>query len=134
MVRLVKFNREPIFSNLFDRYFEGEFTPSISNKAANIKESDDAFEIDMMVPGYTKEQINIELDDNLLTISAEVIDKNEEEGWRREFILNSFSRSFQLPKTVNNEAITAEQNDGILHILIPKLKEEQKLKKQIEIV
>lgn len=134
MVRLVKFNREPAFRNLFDRYFEGEFAPSVSQKAANIKESEDAFEIDLMVPGYKKEQINIELDDNLLTISAEVEAKNEEEGWRKEFVLDSFSRSFQLPKTVNMEVITAEQNDGILRILIPKLKEEQKLKKLIEII
>lgn len=134
MVRLVKFNREPAFSNLFNRYFEGEFAPSVSQKAANIKESEDAFEIDMMVPGYKKEQINIELDDNLLTISADIEAKNEEEGWRKEFVLDSFSRSFQLPKIVNMEGITAEQNDGILRILIPKLKEEQKLKKLIEIV
>lgn len=135
MVSLVRFNREPAFSNLFNHFFEGEFNRSGINPVANIKETDGAFELSLLVPGYTKEQINIELEENVLTISAEVENEKENEDldWRREYNLESFSRSFRLPKTADVDAIKAEQKDGVLRLEITKKKEEQKLKKLIEI-
>jgi HSP20 family protein len=133
MVRLVRFNREPAFGNLFNRFFEGEFNNSSLNPATNIKETDDAFELRLLVPGYNKDLINIELDENVLTISAEVEAEKEDLEWRKEYTTESFSRSFRLPKTVDIDAIKAEQKDGVLQLEIPKKKEEQKLKKLIAI-
>jgi len=134
MVRLVRFNREPAFNDLFNRFFENEFINSDYVPATNINETDENFELSMLIPGIKKEQVNISLEDNLLTVSAEVEKKEEDEnGWRKEFIFQSFNRSFRLPKTVDAEAIKAEQTDGVLRIQIPKKKEEQKLKKLIAI-
>ncbi|HAG16824.1 MAG TPA: heat-shock protein [Bacteroidales bacterium] len=133
MVRLVKFNREPAFNALFNRFFDGELGNTNPVPAANIKETETAFELSILVPGLKKEEINIELDDNVLTISASTETKNTENEWIQEYSLESFSRSFRLPKTVDVESIKAEQTDGVLHIEIPKKKEEQKLKKLIAI-
>ena len=133
MVRLVRFNREPAFNNLFNRFFENEFENTNYVPATNIKESDNAYELNILIPGFKKDQVNIEVNDNVLTISASLETRSEEEDWRKEYSIESFSRSFQLPKTVNLEAIKAEQNDGILRIEIPKMKEEQKVKKLIAI-
>lgn len=134
MVRLVRFNREPAFNDLFNRFFENEFVNSDYVPATNINETDENFELSMLIPGIKKDQVNISLEDNLLTVSAEVEKKEEDEnGWRKEFTFQSFNRSFRLPKTVDAEAIKAEQTDGVLRIQIPKKKEEQKLKKLIAI-
>lgn len=133
MIRLVNFNREPMYNNLFNRFFEGELNEKVQIPATNIKEAEEAFELKMLVPGIKKEEINIELNENILTISAELENSEENSDWRNEFTIKSFSRSFRLPKTADSESIKAEQTDGILNIKIPKVKEEQKVKKLIEI-
>ena len=133
MVRLVRFNREPVFNNLFNQFFEGELSNSKDSPAANINETEQAFELNILVPGYKKEQVHIEVEENILTISAEVEVLENDQAWKKEFELGSFSRSFRLPKNVDQERIKAEQVDGILKVSIPKLKEEQKLKKLIAI-
>lgn len=133
MVRLVRFNREPALANVFNHFFEGEFNQSGSRPAANIKETEVAFELSLLVPGYSKEQVNIELDEFVLTVSAELEKEKENLEGRNEFSLESFSRSFRLPKTADIDAIKAEQKNGVLRLEIPKKKEEQKLKKLIEI-
>ena len=133
MVRLVRFNREPAFTNLLNHFFEGEFNRPNLNPATNIKETEEAFELSIFVPGYTKDQINIELDEFILRVSAELEDENEQTEWRKEYGTGSFNRSFRLPKSVDVDAIKAEQKDGILRIEIPKKKEEVKHKKLIEI-
>ena len=133
MVRLVRFNEEPTFGNLFNRFFEGEFNPSNQYPATNIKETEEAFELSLLIPGYSKEQVNIELEEQVLTVSAEIEEKDESPEWRKEYRLGSFSRSFRLPKSIDIDGIKAEQKDGILRLEIPKKKEEQKLKKLIAI-
>lgn len=131
MIRLVKLNREPVFNTLFNQFFEGELANTNWHPATNIKESDKAFELSVLIPGYKKEQIHIEIDENILKISAEV--EKEKEEWTREYSLEAFSRSFRLPKSIDVDGIKAEQKDGILRLEIPKKKEEQKLKKLIAI-
>lgn len=133
MVRLVRLNREPDFLNLFNHFFEGEFQRPEHSPAANISETEEAFNLNLFVPGYSKEQVNIELDEFVLTVSAEIENENEQTEWRKEYVLDSFSRSFRLPKSIDIDAIKAEQKDGVLNIVIPKKKEEEKLKKLIEI-
>lgn len=104
----------------------------------NIKESTDAFEVELAAPGLEKKDFNIELNNDILTISSERKIENEtKEGQqfaRREFSYQSFSRSFTLPNTVDNDKIKAKYDNGILRVSIPK-KEEAKPKpvKQIDI-
>lgn len=129
---LVRFsNRIP---RLFDHFLENDlFDLSNSNfsetnttlPAVNVKEKKDAFEIEMSAPGLKKEDFNVELNNNLLTISCEKKDEDEtkdEDGkyTRREFIYQSFSRSFNLPDTIDKEKIDAKYEDGILTLSVPK--------------
>lgn len=84
----------------------------------------------MAVPGLKKSDFNINLENNILSISAELKEDNEEQNdnyTRREFGYSSFKRTFTLPETVNDSKINAKYNEGILHVYLPK-KEEAKQK------
>ncbi len=105
--------------------------------AVNVKESDDAFEIEVAAPGMSKEDFRVKLENNLLTISSEKKEekKEEEKGHytRREFSYQSFQRSFTIPESVvDGGKISAKYGDGILCITLPK-KEEVKPKPAREI-
>ena len=103
----------------------------------NIRETEDSFTVELMAAGMKKEDFNIEIDNDLLTISAEVKTENNEENGkftRREFSFASFKRSFTLPETVKEEDINAAYEDGILKITLPKKEEAlPKAKRLIEI-
>lgn len=107
--------------------------------AVNIKDTVDGYEVEMAAPGMHKEDFHVDLDNNMLTISAEEksehTDKDKDGTYtRREFSYSSFHRTFTLPDTVQAEKIAAKYKDGVLRITIPK-KEEAKPKpvKQIAI-
>ncbi len=129
----------PSFSNLFDDFFNTELSDwrrsnySSSNTTlprVNIYEDNDGFKVEMAAPGMKKADFNIELDNNVLTISSNKANENTNENGqytRREFSYESFTRSFTLPETADSEKISAAYNDGILRIEIPK-KEEAKPK------
>lgn len=142
---LVKFSNQ--MPSVFDRFFENDMfvwsNRNYSNTnttlpAVNIKEDEDGFEIEMSAPGLDKKDFKIELNNSVLSISSEKKAENEtKEGQqfiRREFSYQSFSRSFNLPESVEGEKIKAKYENGILSVSIPK-KEEAKPKpvKQIEI-
>ena len=144
---LIKFNTarpagDP-FNAIFNDFFEGEFYPRRPNgarnsslPAANIKEVENAFHIDLAAPGMKKDDFKIKLDENLLTIRTEKKDTNEENVERytkREFNYTSFVRSFRLPKDVNHEEIAASYENGILRLSIPKLAEEKMNKREIAV-
>jgi len=99
--------------------------------AVNIKENEDSFTVEVAAPGMQKDDFNVEIDNNLLTISSEKKDeKVEKEGERytkREFSYQSFQRSFTLPQgLVNEDKIEAKYKDGVLHLVIPKKDEVKK--------
>ncbi len=132
----------PAFSNFFNEFFnesfgeEMDFHGGTSMPAVNIKETDSEVAIEMAVPGMKKSDFNIDLDDNLLTVSAEVKTENEDKNenyTRREFGYRSFKRSFNLPETVDAEKISARYNEGILILNLPKKEEVRKPAKTIKI-
>lgn len=91
--------------------------------AVNISETDQAFNLELIVPGRTKEDFKIDLKEKTMTISYEVKENKEEKTdrySRKEFTIQSFSRSFKLPETGDAENITASYQDGILKVAIPK--------------
>jgi len=105
--------------------------------AVNVKESDNDFVIELAAPGLVKKDFNIELDNEVLTISSEVKKETTEEKdnyTRKEFGYSAFKRSFTLPDTVDIVDILASYNNGILSVKLPK-KEEAKVqpKRLIEI-
>ncbi|WP_394970684.1 Hsp20/alpha crystallin family protein [uncultured Croceitalea sp.] len=112
---------------------------NLNNKvpAVNILENEASFELELAIPGFKKDDFNIEIDDNILTISSEV--KSEKENnmdnyTRREFSYSSFKRAFTLPETIDEAKINANYEDGILRLSLPKKEEAlPKPKRLIEI-
>ncbi|AKF25546.1 heat-shock protein Hsp20 [Sulfurovum lithotrophicum] len=102
----------------------------------NTREGEDAYHVEIDLPGIKKEDIEITTEDNILTISGERKMKDEvkeEDYYKVESAYGKFSRSFTLPEKVDVENIHAESRDGVLEVVIPKLKEEEKKPKKIEI-
>ena len=122
----------PLFTDVFDSvwndtFFGDRLTSRVP--AVNIAESDNNFHIELAVPGLKKEDFKINLEKNLLSVSAEKKADNTEETkkyTKREYSYSSFVRSFTLPDTVDYANITAEYTDGVLHINVAK-KEEAKI-------
>ena len=112
------FDKDNFFSKrLFNQNFWQPFPP------VNIKENENNFSIDFAAPGFNKADFKINVDDKTMLISAEISEeKNDEEKnyTRKEFAYNSFSRSFNLPQTIDVDKIQATYKDGILSLLAPK--------------
>jgi HSP20 family protein len=145
---LIKRNQNlPSFSRFWDDdFFDrnwglSNFSDSGTMPAVNIKETKDNFEVEMAAPGMNKDDFKVELDGNMLTISAEKTEehdenKEEEKFSRREFSYQSFQRSFSLPQDqVEADNIEAHYDSGVLKLRIPKKEEaKKKARKKIEIV
>jgi HSP20 family protein len=126
---------------LFDDFFNADLfnwgNSNFSNTnttipAVNIKETAENYEVEVAAPGMTKNDFKVELDGNMLTISSERTnqqEENENERYsRKEFSYQSFQRTFTLKKdVVDIDKIQAKYESGLLRLLIPK-KEEAKQK------
>lgn len=136
---LVKRNNNVFFPSVLDEFFKPDWVgaSNISVPPVNIRETDTSYEVELSAPGKSKEDFNIDVDQNVLTISSEFKTENKsEEGkyTRREFSFSSFRRSFTLPETVNDENITARYENGILSLTLPKKEEAlPKAKRTIQI-
>lgn len=120
---------DDIFNRDLSSVFTSNFNTGISLPKVNIKETADAFMVEMAVPGLKKSDFQIDIDNQLLSIATETKEENEqnEENYtRREFGYSSFKRTFTLPESVNDEKINAKYIDGILSILLPKKEEAKK--------
>ncbi len=131
---------------LFDDFFTTDWLGGTTNAnkigfntpAVNVQETDDSFVLELAAPGFAKEDFNIQLDNDILTISSEAKSEkeNEEKGkyTRKEFNYSTFKRSFNLPDTVDGTRIEASYDNGLLLVALPK-KEEAKVqpKRLIEI-
>lgn len=139
---LVKYNprsyRPTSFGSLLDRFFDDslqggsqvDFSPSV-----DISETDKAFELELHIPGVKKSEIDISVENDQLTVSGErkfETEKNEKNFHSRESYFGKFSRTFHLPDLANAEKISANQEDGVLTITIPK-DEKKTTKKTIKI-
>lgn len=101
----------------------------------DVSETKEDFRIKIAVPGISKEDVNIEIRDNILTISGERKETKvtaEEELHIKEISYGKFSRSLKLPAKVNHDNVTAKSIDGILHITLPKSESEKPKKIEIE--
>ena len=97
--------------------------------AVNITEQKDEYHVSLAAPGMKKEDFNIDVDGNMLTISSEKEESKEEKEkkfTRKEYSYSSFSRSFTLPEEVNKEKIDARYENGVLKISLPRKEEAKK--------
>jgi HSP20 family protein len=110
--------------NWLDSTITSGWMPGSNLPAVNIRENSDALMIEVAVPGLKRKDFTVEVNDNVLTISAHREDSQEKTHGnytRKEFSYHSFKRSFVLPeKGVSGEGISAKYVDGILRISIPK--------------
>jgi len=120
-----------VFPSLMNEIFKPDWFGGLENHrttapAVNIVDNETNFELVLAVPGRSKEDFNIEIDENVLSISSEVKMENEsskENYTRREFSFTSFKRAFTLPETVDGEKINASYENGILKFVLPKKEE-----------
>jgi HSP20 family protein len=104
--------------------------------AVNTREGKEAYYIDVDLPGVKKEDINVDVKDNILIISGKRETKSEikkDEYYKIESSYGKFQRSFTLPEKVDLENISASCEDGVLEVVIPKLQIEENSAKKIEI-
>ncbi len=133
-MNIIRFNQHPIsiLNEMMEDFDRNFFRPSdtyMARPAVNVVEKEDGFVLELAAPGLKKENFRIKLDNQMLTISAEISneqDEKKERYTRREFWFGSFERSFSLPKTINLDQIRADYSDGVLRIALPK-KEEAKV-------
>ena len=132
----------PRFSSFFDDFFNREFGIDVTPRthqtpAVNIIEKNNAFFIELVAPSKEKNDFDVALENDTLTISTTSEKESSEENalfMRKEFDYAAFQRSFRIPETIDTKNINAKYNNGLLSIELPKRKEAiLETKKQIKI-
>lgn len=127
----------------FEKSFFGNMLPSMfdSNRhmSVDIEEKEDRYEMDADVPGFDKENIHVEYDDQrqILSISANQESSTEKKDEDKQYIhrersARSFTRQFTLPN-VNSSEVKAQYENGVLHLTLPKKEKGTDTKKRISI-
>lgn len=144
---LVKHRSPRPFGTPFDELFNGFFNRDMSHfigsddvqrsvPRVNITETKDGFKLDLLAPGYRKEDLKMNVEDDTLTISAEKKNEVLNEGerfTRREFGYSAFTRSFRLPDNVSTDGIKAEFSNGVLSVSIAKVEPAKPAVREISI-
>jgi HSP20 family protein len=111
--------------------FDTDFLPTV-----NSREDDKAYYLEVDLPGVKKEDISLTVENGVLTVCGERKSKEEvkeENYYKVESNYGKFSRSFSLPKTIDDNKIEAKTQDGVLELTIPKREEEIQKTKKISI-
>ena len=135
---LVRFPLDRLFNRAFTDFLAPLANEEVSNRgfipAVDIRETPEALLVQAELPGMTKEDVHITLENQVLTISGErkqVKEVQEHNIHRVERSFGTFSRSFMLPTNVQNDGVTANFQDGVLMVTLPKV--EQAKPRKIEI-
>ena len=135
------------FDKMFDQMIEAQF-PNVVQQVGvkpyqgtaypkvNVYEYDDKIGIVAEIPGLDKKQLNIEVEDGVLTVSGDKHGVHEDDGAkviRRELKSSSFKRSFELGDLLDGDNISANFKDGVLSISVPKVEPEKPKKKFVKI-
>lgn len=135
-MNVVKF-RNPYYAtngNLIDELFDSflsndyheNYLQNSRKPATNVFETEKDFRIELMLPGFAKEDVQMNYHKNLLTIKVEKEGNEENNEYKyshREFSAYNFEKSFKLPNTVDTEKIDAKFENGILTVVLPKKEE-----------
>lgn len=120
--RLISFEDE--IRNFFGEGLIGKYeTDSVWKPSVDILDNEDSYLVKAELPGVIKKDVNISVNDGVLTLSGEKkrdIEKKEDNYHLTESFYGKFERSFTLPKDVKSEGIKADYKNGILNINIPK--------------
>ncbi len=134
---------DQLFQNNLNRFFNDDFWGfnGVEHQVTvpvNLKETDKAYEMQLVAPGLKKEDFKLNVTNELLTVSFEQKEEQEQgsnnDGWlRKEYRMQSFNRSFNLDDSVDINKINAVYNNGILHLTLPKKESAQRISKNIEV-
>jgi HSP20 family protein len=111
------------FDRLMDSFFDDVPFWKNGSPKVDIREEDNKYVLEAEIPGFSEKELEIKVEDNLLTLSSKKEEKREEkkEGYLlRERRNASFTRSFVLPKDVDKDKIEAHYKNGLLNLDIPK--------------
>ena len=132
----VRVNSQPIFGNLINEFFntavgdvykKAESKQSFTNPAVNVITYDDRTVLQIALPGFSKKDVNITIDQDTLTIEGKQDASDEQEGTTsyrlREFNYAGFKKSFALPEDIDTEQVKANFKSGILKLELFKKEE-----------
>lgn len=134
---------ERTFSSLFEDLFQHLPAQDWGQRLAtdtvpvNIRETKDGYVLDVLAPGFEKQDFKISMEGDLLTLTAERKQEtktSEERFLKREFSFRSFSRSFRMDDQIDRVAIKAKYEQGILQLTLPKKEEVKVLPKEISVL
>jgi len=133
---------DQVFQNSLDRFFNDDFwgfngSVSRGQVPVNIRETDKSYEMEMIAPGFSREDFQLNISGDMLTISVQRKEENKEEnrnGWlRQEYRMHAFTRSFNLDDSVDAGRISARYENGVLLLELPKKEGAQKLSRTINV-
>ncbi|MCD6010527.1 MAG: small heat shock protein [Flavipsychrobacter sp.] len=133
---------DQLFENNLGRMFGQAFgepaTGFRSQVPANVRETDKTYELELVAPGCKKEDFKVDVSGETLTVAMEHKEESRDEdknnGWlRQEFRKQSFSRSFNLDDTIDANKITANYDNGVLHLTLPKKEGAQRISRTVSV-
>ena len=137
---------DQIFQNNLNRFFDDEYSGfsglaksrDIARAPVNIRETDKSYEMELFAPGFKKQDFHLNLEGDKFTVSAESEEEtkmdSKNEGWsRQEYKKQGFARTFNLDDTVDTGKITARYDAGVLHLILPKKENAQKITREISV-
>jgi HSP20 family protein len=142
---VVKFNNKPnngfnLLENFFNEIptiFKNDFDANLNRFApVNIKETKDAYLLEVVAPGFEKNDFTLNLEKNILTISTEKKNEVKDEKEKqilKEYSYRSFKRSFTLDEKIDGERIEARYVNGVLTLNLPKKAEVKASAKEISV-
>ena len=141
---LVKWNERsrPFLNTWVDNFFNNgdnlfrPFSTDAMIPAVNVSETETSFDLELAAPGKKKEEFKIEVENGAICISSENETTNESENknyTRKEYSYESFQRSFTLPENVDDTAIEATYDEGVLKVSIPKKEASKPETKVVEV-
>ena len=135
---------DQIFQNNLSRFFDDSFWGvnaadiERTKVPVNLRETDSGYEMELVAPGLRKEDFQLNVSSDMLTVSFEEKNENreanKEEGWvRQEYRKRSFSRSFHLNDAIDTNGISAHYENGILYVMLPKNERAKQISKTIKV-
>jgi HSP20 family protein len=134
---------DQIFQNNLSRFFDDSYwgfngDVDRAKVPVNLRETDATYEMELVAPGLRKEDFQLNVSNDMLTVSFEEKNENKEtnnqEGWvRQEYRKRSFSRSFHLNDAVDTNNISAHYENGILYVTLPKNEKLKQMSKTIKV-
>lgn len=128
-------------SVITDFFNDGFFNNELSNfpltrwvPNANVRETEDAYIVELAAPGLEKDEFKVEVQEDLVTIEGQHEEDREErneEYHRKEFKTTSFKRSFRLPQSIVSDEVDAKYNQGILKLTLPKREDAKSIGKKL---